>query len=145
MANVCCKIHPCEFPCDPVIPAHMAICGIAGWTWDFCKCPAKAGDKIELTECLLMPGHFIDWASLTVERAAGVQARFQLGTEADPDRFGTGDMIAKGRGLSDMRELQLTREPVYLTLLDDVKQGKLTIGMKLCDSLPYGTREGMGY
>lgn len=140
----CCKIHPCEEHCDPVVPHHMDICGIAGWVYDFCKCGAKEGDKIELTECLLSPGHVIDWVSITVERGAGVSVPFELGTEADPDRFGSGDLEVRGRGFSDMRELQNASEKIYLTLGADVNDGKLTVGIKLCDSLPYGARGSMG-
>lgn len=144
MSNKCCKIHPCETSCDPVVPHHMAISGIAGWVWDFCKCAAKKGDKIELTECLLMPGHVVDWVSLTVERGSGVDSPFTLGTEADPERFGEGDLKVQGRGFSDMRELQNVSEKVYLTLGEDVSDGKLTVGIMLHDSLPFGNRESMG-
>ena len=141
--KTCTAKHPCDTNFDPVIPAHMNISGTAGWVFDFSKCGAKEGDQIQLTDCLLAPRTFIDWVVLTVENP-GDNVDVCLGTEADPSRFGTINLEDCGQALADVRQLQGGKcmEPLLLTVKGDVCSGKVIIGMRMHDTVPFdGARD----
>ncbi|UJS26281.1 hypothetical protein [Thiothrix winogradskyi] len=142
----CCQSNPCAFSCDPPIPAYSTIAGRADWVRNFCKHPAKAGEKFQLTDTLLMPGHFIDWASFIVEVPSSASVPFKVGTEAVPDKYFSSDLNVgqNVKGFKDVREFVTVDTPVFITFDADANEGILGVAMWLADVTPMGTRLGGG-
>ena len=140
----CCKTKPCAVSCDPPIPAYGTIAGRADWVRNFCKHPAKAGDKFQLTDTLLMPGHFVDWAAFIVEVPSAGSVPFTVGTDADPAAFLSSDMNVgmNVKGFADIRQFITVETPVYITIGADANEGILGVAMWLADVTPMGSRFG---
>jgi hypothetical protein len=144
MSKDCCQTPTCHESVDPPVPAHGNIAGRADWVRNFCKYPAKANERFQLTDTLLMAGHFVDWASFVVELPSGGSVPFKVGTETEPDKFLSGDMNAgmNVKGFKDLRLFITTPTPVYVTVEADINEGVLGVAMWLADVSPMGSRFG---
>lgn len=147
----CCTTQPCYFPCDPPITAHDNEFGGSNWVRNFCKYPAKAGEKLLLTETLLKPGHMVIYSSFLIETPSKTSVPFTIGTDATPDKYGTGNMnlgigvVGVGFYAASPADALITAEtPVYVTIGADITEGILGVKFMLSDAKPMGSRFGGG-
>lgn len=146
----CCVNLPCHFPCDPPIPAHGNEFGCAEWVRNFCKHPAKAGEKFQLTDTFLKPGHMVHYVSYVIEIPSKTPVPFTIGTMEDPAKYGGGNLHQNSNGVlsvpffaaSAADALVTNSEGVFVTIGADCNEGILGIKFMLSDAKPIGTRLG---